>query len=1045
MKMIPALLCTLLAAPSVMAAETSPEQVTVYAKKPKQPLMKINVPEYALQTMDFHFPSGLRVLMQADNSYPIATIMSVVDHGSVSDPIGKEGIAHFVEHAWFRSRHGDLPPIMDVIQDMGCPFNATTRPDWTDYRTVCASRLLPSMLRLESLRLTDTVAGVSESDIDTEREVVRNELRQSMEQGSQKALEYLYAHLYPEGHPYARLTIGAHQSLDNAKLVDIAKFTDDYYRADTTTMMVVGDFDPEEATSLLYENMELSLLHPDLTDEHLFQYVRQAYVEDPENPGFNMDGDPFVAHDPENPDHFLTGARDPDNSEAWLNIIGTPKSRLPAERAEPPPLGDREPGHYEAAVSRKSVLIGWSLPAGFRDDELNYQFLGLLAGNVINNHFIKSYSYSGPKYQDGVAGAGCWYNGGRYGASIVCFIELTDDSLDGEYIAQQAIDQLPMIWNPDMVYQLQYDFSRVKMEYVANTLQSLDLISSVMEGRANDIVVRAHLSGDARAHTIDIQNAMNLHPQEVANLGNQYLRRDRAAVVILDKLPENDIVKDSSDSAYHAAQRGDDLARGDDLDQVTDDQIRNEALRPDMTRLRDVTLDNGLRVLVMPQGEAPIVQATMVFNGGRAMQPNGMGGFTQDFHQGEREDALQFAGQWGGSQTSNSTYKSIRAPSGNLDGALWSMRTHIDSLAPELSYKSMWLKQRKKGLKSSWRSSSYWMGYYQTQHIHADHPLGLSQYPTWEDYDAMQAWGSSEVADTLARMYQPANATLIIVGPVDPDEAIELSKMYLSGWEAIRNVEVGPWPELPPPAESGETKIWLLNEPKNTQTQITMLCPLQPGDATTEAARQVLTKQMSDTAFKTLRVSLGATYGAYAFSQSQPNGGSQFGFSALTTNARVAESIAVFQQLTENAESGQLETNTMRQSKLRLVRQANVSSQSASQMTGALMEPLRWGNDPRSIEDATDQIVNVTIDDMVARIQGCSDHTFFALQGPQDTLGPQLDEAGIEYELIDARQAGDEMLLKYDPQGYKKMMKKREKSSEKREKEDDMGDEGSEE
>jgi zinc protease len=231
--------------------------------RPPRPEMKPKVPEYSLQAQSFVFPTGLRIVMQSDRSHPVVTTWMIVNHGSKDDPKGKEETAHFVEHTWFRSKHGDLPPIMDTIQDLGTMFNATTRNDWTDYRTVASSEYLPIMLKLESLRLTEPYQGVTEEEIDVEREVIRNEWRRRNEQSNALFVDYLYKSVYPEEHGYHDHS--THETIDNIKLADLQGFFDDYYTPENTTIFVVGDFDPEQATTLIFENFDPKVLHPDLT------------------------------------------------------------------------------------------------------------------------------------------------------------------------------------------------------------------------------------------------------------------------------------------------------------------------------------------------------------------------------------------------------------------------------------------------------------------------------------------------------------------------------------------------------------------------------------------------------------------------------------------------------------------------------------------------------------------------------------------------------------------------------------------------------------
>ncbi|MFT6377249.1 MAG: putative Zn-dependent peptidase, partial [bacterium] len=112
-----------------------------------------HIPDYSLTTRTFVFPSGLTVYVQPDHSQPMVAITTVFDKGSTSDPVGKEGIAHFVEHFWFKSRHlreldvdGTVlvegPRTWDVLSEMGCGLNASTWTDWTNYMTICPKTAL---------------------------------------------------------------------------------------------------------------------------------------------------------------------------------------------------------------------------------------------------------------------------------------------------------------------------------------------------------------------------------------------------------------------------------------------------------------------------------------------------------------------------------------------------------------------------------------------------------------------------------------------------------------------------------------------------------------------------------------------------------------------------------------------------------------------------------------------------------------------------------------------------------------------------------------
>ena len=161
-----------------------------------RPRFQLQLKPYEVKSTVFNFPSGLRVVFQEDHTQPIVSATMVIDRGSTADPEGREGIAHLVEHLWFRSKHKDtqgneLPKVWDLLREMGANLNAFTSSDNTTYMTVVPKEQVRALMRLEGLRLREAVAGVTDEVIKVEREVVRNELRMRYENGGGDAFRYL--------------------------------------------------------------------------------------------------------------------------------------------------------------------------------------------------------------------------------------------------------------------------------------------------------------------------------------------------------------------------------------------------------------------------------------------------------------------------------------------------------------------------------------------------------------------------------------------------------------------------------------------------------------------------------------------------------------------------------------------------------------------------------------------------------------------------------------------------------------------------------------
>ena len=126
---------------------------TVAHARPEKPSLNLRLDDYSLSTLDYCFASGLRIMLQEDHSQPIVSITQVIDKGSDADPVGLEGMAHLIEHLWFRSIEGDQPKVWDMLDEMGAVLNAFTSVDVTAYMTVVPSTALEEVLKLEARRL----------------------------------------------------------------------------------------------------------------------------------------------------------------------------------------------------------------------------------------------------------------------------------------------------------------------------------------------------------------------------------------------------------------------------------------------------------------------------------------------------------------------------------------------------------------------------------------------------------------------------------------------------------------------------------------------------------------------------------------------------------------------------------------------------------------------------------------------------------------------------------------------------------------------------
>jgi len=123
--------------------------------------------------------------------------------------------------------------------------NAWTSQDRTDYYDVGPPTAVDLLLWLESDRLRDLGPLMTLEKLNAQREVVRNERRQTSENTPYGKVELrLPELLYPQGHPYHHPVIGSHEDLEAATVDDVKAFFAKWYDPQNASIVVAGDVDP---------------------------------------------------------------------------------------------------------------------------------------------------------------------------------------------------------------------------------------------------------------------------------------------------------------------------------------------------------------------------------------------------------------------------------------------------------------------------------------------------------------------------------------------------------------------------------------------------------------------------------------------------------------------------------------------------------------------------------------------------------------------------------------------------------------------------------
>lgn len=206
--------------------------------------------EFRVNFEKFTLENGLEVIFHQDDSDPVVAVALTFHVGSAREKEGKTGFAHLFEHLLFLESEnlgkGGLDKLNARVGGSGA--NGSTSRDRTNYFQTVPSDALEKMLWAEADKLGFFINTVTEAVVSKEKQVVKNEKRQGVDNRPYGHSNYVIGkNMYPEDHPYNWQVIGSLEDLQNATLEDVKEFYNKWYVPNNCTLVVAGDFDAKQA------------------------------------------------------------------------------------------------------------------------------------------------------------------------------------------------------------------------------------------------------------------------------------------------------------------------------------------------------------------------------------------------------------------------------------------------------------------------------------------------------------------------------------------------------------------------------------------------------------------------------------------------------------------------------------------------------------------------------------------------------------------------------------------------------------------------------
>jgi zinc protease len=202
---------------------------------------------------EFTLPNGLHVILHRDTSIPVVAVNVWYHVGSANERLGRTGFAHLFEHLMFEGSKNVREGAFDEwLEAVGGNNNGSTTTDRTNYYIDLPSNALELALFLESDRMGYLLEPMTPERVNGQRDVVKNERRQSYENAPYgKAFLRLPELLYPPNHPYHWSTIGSMEDLSAASYEDVVAFFKTYYVPNNASLVIAGDIDIAETRKLV--------------------------------------------------------------------------------------------------------------------------------------------------------------------------------------------------------------------------------------------------------------------------------------------------------------------------------------------------------------------------------------------------------------------------------------------------------------------------------------------------------------------------------------------------------------------------------------------------------------------------------------------------------------------------------------------------------------------------------------------------------------------------------------------------------------------------
>ena len=200
----------------------------------------------------FTLDNGQTVVIKEVRTNPIVTMDTWIRTGSINEDDTNNGVAHFLEHLFFKGSKNHAPGEFDkLLESKGATTNAATSKDFTHYYITIPSKYFEEALELHADMLMNPL--IPRKELEKERKVVLEEISKDENSPNHVVYDNLVSLLYTD-HPYKRKVIGKKNIIETIHRDEILNFYNTWYTPSNMVTVIAGDVDTQKALELIKKN-----------------------------------------------------------------------------------------------------------------------------------------------------------------------------------------------------------------------------------------------------------------------------------------------------------------------------------------------------------------------------------------------------------------------------------------------------------------------------------------------------------------------------------------------------------------------------------------------------------------------------------------------------------------------------------------------------------------------------------------------------------------------------------------------------------------------